>query len=116
VFDIGIWSSTTFPNQIPMVEYHLTKVEPLKLMFLWGNEKCEHNQICHSLNAGREFVLKNMKKVWDEVNPTFRSLGPHIMLLIDHCSFKCIGNMPFSNTLPFLFNSEVENNNLISNL
>jgi hypothetical protein len=25
--------------------YHLTKVEALKLMFLWGNEKCEHTQI-----------------------------------------------------------------------
>jgi hypothetical protein len=116
MFDIGIWSSTTFSNLVPMVEYHLTKVESLKLMFLWGNEKCEHTHIRHPLNAKRELVLKNMKRVCDEVSPTFRSLGPHNTLLIDDCSFKCRGNMPFSYILPFLFNSKVENNYLINNL
>jgi hypothetical protein len=101
VFDIGIWSSTNLLNLVPMIEYHLTKVEGLKLMFLWGNEKCEHTHIHHPLNVEKEFVLKNMKRVWDEVSPTFRSLGPHNMLLIDDCPFKCMGNMPFSYIWPF---------------
>jgi hypothetical protein len=116
VFDIGIWSSTTLSNLVPMVEYHLTKVEGLKLMFLRGNEKCEHTHIHHPLNAKKELVLKNMKRVWDEVNPTFTSLNPHNMLLIENCPFKCIGNITLSYILPFLFNSKVENNYLISNL
>jgi hypothetical protein len=116
VFDIGIWSSTTFANLVPMVEYLLAKVEGLKLLFLWGNEKCEHTHICHPLNVERELVLKNMKRMWDEVSLTFRSLGPHNTLLIDDCLFKCIGNLPFSYILPFPFNSEVEDNYLINNL
>jgi hypothetical protein len=92
---MGIWSSTNVLNLVPMIEYHLTKIEGLKLMFLWGNEKCEHSHIRHPLNA-KQFVLKNMKIMWDEVNFTFRSLGPHNTLLIDDCPFKCIGNISFS--------------------
>jgi len=99
VFDIRIWSSTNLPDLVPMIEYHLTKLEGLKLMFLWGNKKCEHTHICHPLNAKKEFVLKNMKKMRDEVSPTFRSIGPHNTLLINDCPFKCTGNMPFSYVL-----------------
>jgi hypothetical protein len=108
VFDIVTWSSTTPPNLVPMVEYHLTKVKGLKLMFLWGDEKCEHTHICHSLNVEKELVLKNVKRVWDEVSLTFKSFGPHNTLLIDDCLFKCIGNMPFLYILPFPFNSEAK--------
>jgi hypothetical protein len=113
-FDIGIWSSTIRLNLVPMVEYLFWKVEGLKLMFLWGDEKCEHTHICHPLNVNRELVLKNMKRVWEEINLTFNSLGPHNKLLIDDCMFKCIGNMPFLYNLPMSFNLEVENNYLMN--
>jgi hypothetical protein len=99
-----------------MVKCLFRKVEGLKPMFLWGDEKCERTHICHPLNVNRELVLKNMKRVWEEINPTFRSLGPHNTLLIDDCPFKCIGNMPFSYNLPMSFNSKVEENYLISTL
>jgi hypothetical protein len=47
--------------------------------------------------------LKNIKRVWDEASPTFRSLGPLNMTLIDDFSFKYVSNIPFSYTLPLDF-------------
>jgi hypothetical protein len=90
------------------------KVEGLKPMFLWGDEKCEHAHIRHPLNVNRELVLKIMKKVWEDISLTFRSLGPHNTLLIDDCPFKCISNMPLSYIMSMSFNLEVEYNYLMS--
>jgi len=99
-----------------VVEFLFKKVESLKPMFMWGDEICEHTHIHHPLNVNRELVLKSMKRIWEEISLTFRSLGPHNTLLIDDCPFKCIGNMPFSYILPMFFNLEVEYNYLMSTL
>jgi hypothetical protein len=97
-----------------MVEYLFRKVEGLKPMFLWGDEKCEHTHIHHPLNVNKELVLKNMKRVWEDISPTFRSLCPHKTLLIDDYLLKCIGSMPFLYILPMSFSSEVEDNYLMN--
>jgi hypothetical protein len=74
IFDIMIWSQTTLPNLVPIIQY-LLKVEGLKPIF-----------------------------VWDEVSPRLRNLGPQNALLINDCPFKCIGNMSYSsNILPLPF-------------
>jgi hypothetical protein len=82
-FDIEIWSSTTLPNLVPMVQHLFAGVKGLNPMFVWGIEKCECTHIKHPFNRYRDLVLENMQRMWDEVSPRFRNLGPHNMLLID---------------------------------
>jgi hypothetical protein len=102
-FDIGIWSST-LPNLVPMVQHLFVRVEGLNTLFVWGNEKCECTHIKHPLNRNYDLVMKNMQKMWDEVSPRYRSLGPHNTLLINDYPFKCIGNMPSCYILALPFN------------
>jgi hypothetical protein len=40
-FNIGIWSSTTKPNLILMVDLLLGERSKIKPIFVWGNEKCD---------------------------------------------------------------------------
>jgi hypothetical protein len=83
---------------------------------VWARDKCEQTWIVHPLDLSKELVLKNMTRVWDEISPGFRPLDPQNTLLIDDCSFKCIGNVPFSYILPLMYDSEVEDNYLLGNL
>jgi hypothetical protein len=111
-----IWSSTTLPNLVPMVQHLFVGVKDLNPMFVWGNEKCECTHIRHPLNRDQDLVLRNMQKVWDEVSLGFRSLSPHNTLLIDDYPFKCIGNMPSSYILCLPLNSEVVDSYLMNTL
>ncbi len=110
-FDIRIWSST-LPNLVPMVQHLFVGVEGLNPWFVCRNEKCECTHIKHPLNRNWDLVLKNMKRVWDEVSPRFRSLGLHKYVVDKWLPIKCIGNMPSSYILALPFNSEIEDNYL----
>jgi len=68
------------------------------------------------VNANRDLVMKNMSRVWEEINLGFRELGPHNTLLIDDCPYKCIGNVPYSYILPHPFDYEVVDTYLLDNL
>jgi hypothetical protein len=78
--------------------------------------KCDYTHKNHPLVVNSEVVLKNIKRVWDEVSPTFRSLGPRNMILIDDCPFKYVSNTPFSYTLPLAFNLQIKDNDFINTL
>ncbi len=68
------------------------------------------------MNANQNLVLKNMSKVWEEINPRFRELGLHNTLLIDDYPCKCIGNVPYSYILPHPFDCEVVDTYMLDNL
>ncbi len=83
---------------------------------MWARDKCEQTWIVHPLDLSKELVLRNMTKVWDEISPGFKPLGPQDTLLID-CPYKCIGNVPFSYILSLTYDSKVQDNNyLLGNL
>ncbi len=113
---IGIWSSTILSNLKPMVDLLLGGLLKLKPMFIWGVEKCLDTCIPHPSNKDLSLVLKNMDKVWKEINPRFKQLGPNNMLLIDVCSYKCMGNVPYSYIMPHPFNNEYKDNYLLEEL
>jgi hypothetical protein len=52
-----------------------------------------------------------MTTVFEEINPFFRPLFQHNILLIGDCLYKCVGNVPFSYIVPHQFDSEVDDNN-----
>jgi hypothetical protein len=55
-----------------------------------------------------------MNKVFLEINPRFQELSLSNTLLIDDCSYKCVGNVPFSYIIPQPFDPEVEDNYLLA--
>jgi hypothetical protein len=59
-FDIVIQSSTTQLNLIPMVSLLLGEGLEIKLVFVWGSEKCQQTCNCHTLNKSQTLKLKNM--------------------------------------------------------
>ncbi len=61
-------------------------------------------------------VLKNMDRVWREINIGFRELGPTNTLLIENYPYKCLGNVPYSYILPHHFDSQKEDNYLMDTL
>ncbi len=118
IFEIGIWSSTTQPNLIPIVDLLLGEGSKIKPMFIWGVEKCEQIPISHPLNPRRQLMLKKTSKVFQEINSGFCQLFHKNTLLIDDCLFKCMANVPFFNVLPEPFNNDVmdDNNYLMDTL
>jgi hypothetical protein len=58
------------------------------LVFVWGVEKCFETNLLHPKNLHRKLVLKNMSRVWEEINLTFRQLDQFYTLLIDDCPYK----------------------------
>lgn len=83
---------------------------------MWGAEKCLETNIPHPKNPHKKLVLVNMSMVWEEINPTFRQLDQFNTLLIDDYPYKCIGNVPFSYTLPHPFDNKVEDNYSLESL
>jgi hypothetical protein len=83
---------------------------------VWGAEKCLETNLLHPKNLHTKLVLKNMSRVCEEINLTFRQLDQFNTLLIDNCLYKCIGNVPFSYILPHPFDSQVEENYLLESL
>ncbi len=63
----------------------------LKLVFVWGNEKCDRTQVYHLHNNSRALVLKNMNKVFDDINPHFKEFFHHNTLFIDDCPTNAWG-------------------------
>ncbi len=115
-FDIGIWSLTTHYNLLPIIDFLLQGRLGVKPLFVWGAKKCLETSICHPLHLEHDFVLKNMKTMWQEINPRFKQLGPINTLLIDDYTYKCNGNPPFSYILPQPYNHLVSKNYLLENL
>jgi hypothetical protein len=111
-FNIGIWSSTTKPNLILMVDLLLGERSEIKLVFVCGNEKCDRILVCHPNNNSRALMLKNMNKGvwWDK--PLLQKVY-HNILLIDDCPYKCMGNVPFFYIMLHPFNSEVDDDKYI---
>jgi len=103
-------------NLLPMVDFLLQGKLGVKPLFIWGVEKCLETSICHPLRPEWDLVLKNMKIMWEETSPRFRQLSPSNTLLIDDCTYKCIGNPPFSYILAQPYNNLVSNNYLLENL
>jgi hypothetical protein len=58
------------------------------LVFVWGVEKCFETNLLHPKNLHRKLVLKNMSRVWEEINLTIRQLDQFYTLLIDDCPYK----------------------------
>jgi hypothetical protein len=118
IFDIGIWSSMTQPNLIPIVDLLLGEGSKIKLIFIWGVKKCKQIPVSHSLNPRRQLVLKKMSKVFQDISLRFYQLFHKNTLLIDDCPFKCMANAPFSYVLPKPFNNDVmhDNNYLMGTL
>ncbi len=115
-FDIGIWSSTTQPNLVPMVHFLLQHNSGLKLLFIWGNDKYDVTQSKHPLNPKNELVLKDMNKVLSNISNGFQELTPNNTLLIDDCPYKCVSNVPYSYILPHPFDPKVGDNYLMGSL
>ncbi len=118
IFDIGISSSMTQPNLIPIVDLLLGKGSKIKPMFIWSAKKCKQHPISHSLNPRWQLVLKKMSKAFQEISLRFFQLSHKNTLLIDDYPFKCMANVPFSYVLPKPFNYDVmhDNNYLIDTL
>ncbi len=98
-FDITIQSSTTQPNLIPRVSLLLGEGLEIKLVFVWGSEKCQQTCNFHPFNKSQTLKLKNMDKFFKEISLRFRQLFCYNIMFIDDCPQKCMGNVLFMGSL-----------------
>ncbi len=83
---------------------------------MWGVEKRLEINLLHPKNLHTKLVLKNMSKVCEEINLTFKQLDEFNTLLIHNCLYKSIGNVPFSYSLLHPFDNQIEDNYLLESL
>jgi hypothetical protein len=68
-----------------MVSILLGEGLEIKLVFVWGSEKCQQTCDCHPLNKSQTLKLKNMDEFFKEISPRFKQLFCYNIMFIDDC-------------------------------
>ncbi|PWZ39817.1 hypothetical protein Zm00014a_022679 [Zea mays] len=100
-FELGIWSSRLRANVDAAVDILMEDDVKQRLLFCWDLSKCTGTGFYTLENKTKPLVLKELKKLWDDL--PWRQQGefsPSNTLLLDDSPYKALRNPPHTAIFP----------------
>ncbi|XP_048135834.1 uncharacterized protein LOC115743462 [Rhodamnia argentea] len=105
-FAVGVWSSRTERNVVPVVDFLMGDSKE-RLLFCWDQSHCTATKFTTIENRDKPLVLKELRKLWDKLEPNLPwekgVYNDSNTLLLDDSPYKALRNPPNTGIFPYSY-------------